>query len=590
MIVTLASAWSASKGGINAFNIELTRALARTYDRQLFCAVTEATAEEIRSASEEGITLIKVTDDGSGKPSPDCAQEMMHAIESEGAVRLWIGHDLISGEAAIKAATAYGGKLALIHHMDYLSYQNILGDRGDETYRNNDRQARMLRTEGATLFGVGSWLTDNATRLGGRTAHCLVPGFPSSSGSPGRNSSDRLLVASAGRFDEKAEPLKRVGTALDAFAMAISEGSQLRLLREAAMIIVGVDAPEDQRKLHARAAKLAGRPVNIVSAGFQDDPTAVARLASTSHLVIVPSRHEGFGLVGWEAIGTETPLIIGSNTGLADQLRRTLNGVEEDLVAIVDLDGTEQDSEKISKAILKVAANLPNALRRAGDLKVRLKAELDCSWSAAAKTMLEAVGLRETSGKSEASQANERETHFNDQVKNHYSRCVELAASAAQGSCRQSVELIVELRFGITKVKVDDITAEIALKKAMLEVKPKIGKIQMGERLGEGGRTVPGIEARSGGVWLIEPTEGDHLIRKVLGNESLCVVESSGEDPSVIDLEVTAAVEDMECMLLSGRKLNKNQQRIMGVFLKDCIYQPVSGEVVFSSATLSEKI
>lgn len=590
MIVTFASAWSASSGGINAFNIELTRALARISDQRLFCAVTSASEEEIASAFTDGVSLIVVPAIKDGKPSPDCAREVMDAVGDAGPVRLWIGHDLISGEAAANAVAAHGGKLALIHHMDYLSYQNISGDRSDDAYNNHDRQTQLLQTKGATLFGVGSWLADNAGRLGGHPAKCLVPGFPSVTGSPGRSSSNRLLVVSAGRFDEKAEPLKRVGVALDAFAMALRDGKDRALLRSATMTMLGVDAQEDQKKLHVRAATLAGRPVAVNPASFRDDPTAVARLASTSHLVIVPSRHEGFGLVGWEAIGTETPLIIGSDTGLAHQLRTTLDGTEEGLVKILELDGTERDSEQISQAIQKIAGDLEGALRRAAELKARLKAELDCSWSAAATTMLTATGLLEASGGTMASPTYEKATTFSDRGKNHYARCVELSASAAQGSSRQSVELIAELRFGVAKIKVNDINAEIMLKKATLEVKPRVGKIQKGDRLGEGGRTAPGVEAHSGGVWLIEPIEGDHLIRKVLGNEALCVVESTGEEPAVIDLEVTAALEDVECKLSSGRKLNKNQQKILGVFLKDCIYHPVSGEVVFSSATLSENI
>lgn len=590
MIVTLASAWSASNGGINAFNYELARALERASGQRLVCAVTEASAEDITSAALDGITLIKVTGTADGKPSSNCAQEIIDALGSDSPVRLWIGHDLVSGEAAVKAAAEHGGELALIHHMDYQSYQNISGDRGDAAYDNHARQTRLLQTTGATLFGVGSWLADNAARLGGRFAHCLIPGFPSTAGSTGRASMDRLLVVSAGRFDDKAEPLKRVGTALEALAIAVRDGSDWPLLRSPSITMLGVDTAEDQKMLHARAAEIAGRPVNVVPAGFRSDPTAVARLASTSHLVIVPSRHEGFGLVGWEAIGTETPLIIGSNTGLANQLRRTLDGAEEGLVNILDLDGTARDSEKIARAIRKVAGDLEGALRRAVKLKAYLKSELDCSWSAAARALLTAVGMTDGPGGVAPINAGRTTTKFVERPTNHYKGCAELSASAAQGSSRQSVEVVAELRFGLTKIKADDIEAQIALRKVTLGVNARTGKIAKGDRLGEGARAVPGIEAHSGGVWMIEPTEGDHLVRKVLGSEALCVVESTGEDPAVIDLEVTADLQDVQCKLLTGRKLTKTQKKVIGIFLKDCIYQPVSGEVILSSTTLSEDV
>lgn len=590
MIVTLASAWSASNGGINAFNYELARALARTSRQQLVCAVTEISAEDVASAALEGITLIKVTGTEDGKPSPDSAREIIDALGSDNPVRLWIGHDLVSGDAAVKAVAEHGGELALIHHMDYLSYQNITGDRGDGAYENNAHQTRLLQTTGATLFGVGHWLAVNAGRLGGRPAHCLIPGFPAVPGSTGRASMDRLLVVSAGRFDKKAEPLKRVGTALDAFAMAVRDGSDWPLLRSPTITMLGVDPSEDQKMLHARAAEIAGRPVNVVPAGFRNDPTAVARLASTSHLVIVPSRHEGFGLVGWEAIGTETPLIIGSNTGLANQLRKTLDGAEEGLVNILDLDGSARDGDRIARAIRKVAADLDGALRRAGKLKGSLKSELECSWSAAATTLLTAVGMMDGSGGLAPINAGRTATKFSDRPDNPYKRCVELNASAAQGSTRQSVEVIAELRFGVAKIKADDIDAQIALKKVTLGVTPRNGRIAKGDRLGEGARAVPGVEAHSGGIWVIEPTEGHHLTRRLLGSEALCVVESTGEDSAVIDLEVTADLQDVQCTLITGRKLTKNQRKVIDIFLKDCICHPVSGEVILSSTTLREDV
>lgn len=590
MIVTLASAWSASNGGINAFNYELARALEQASGQRLVCAVTDASVDDVTAAARDGVTLIKVTGTADGKPSPDCAQEIIDALGTDDPVRLWIGHDLVSGEAAVNAAADHGGEVALIHHMDYQSYQNISGDRGDAAYDNHTRQTRLLQTPGATLFGVGSWLAANAARLGGRPAHCLIPGFPAALGSPGRASADRLLVVSAGRFDEKAEPLKRVGTALEAFAMAVRDGADWPLLRSPAVTMLGVDPAEDQKMLHARAAKIAGRPVNVVPAAFRNDPTAVARLAATSHLVIVPSRHEGFGLVGWEAIGTETPLIIGSNTGLANQLRTTLDGTEVGLLNILDLDGGAEDRHRIALAIKKVASDLDGALRRASKLKSSLQSELGCTWSAAATTLLTAMGMMVGSGGFAPMAAGRPATRFSERPNNPYDRCVELNASAAQGSTRQSVEVVAELRFGVAKIKADDIEAQLSLKRVTLGVKPRIGRIAKGDRLGEGARAVPGVEAHSGGIWMIELAEGSHLTQRLLGSEALCVVESTGEDRAVIDLEVTADLRDVQCKLFTGRKLSKNQKKVIDIFLKDRIYHPVSGEVILSSTTLSEDL
>lgn len=590
MIVTIATAWNASAGGINAFNIEFTRALARVSADPVICAVIAPSPDEVLSAARDNVTLVTISAGEDGKPEADCGSEIVQAV-ADGLgtdVRLWIGHDLVSGEVAVAAAATYGGRLALIHHMDYLSYQNFAGDRSDQTVKNQRRQIRLFKTPGATLFGVGSWLSDNVARLGGKDGFTIIPGFPSHAGGAHRSTTDRLLVLAAGRFSNGTEPIKRMATALDGMAAAVRDGRDLQALRRPTLTILGVTPGKDQTDLQRRASEIAGRPINVVAAGFDEDPTAVAELASISHLVIVPSRHEGFGLVGWEAIGTETPLIVGRGTGLAHQLRSALDGEEEGLVSILDLDGSDRDAMLISEAIRKVAGDLPGALRRARTLRSRLIAELSCQWGQAAASLLAEVGMPVDEISPRAQGMLPSPIRFADEQTNHFERCVELGAAAAQGSSRQSVEVVAELRFGVTEIQVDDIEAELSLSGATLEVKPRTGRLKKEDRLGEGSRAVPGIKAQAGGVWQMKPTEGEHLLGKVMGYESICVVESTAEQPVVIDFEVTTSRRHIRCALRAKRKLNKNAEKVIGVFLKNCIYKPVSGHVVLSSAVVRE--
>lgn len=591
MIVTIASAWNASAGGINAFNIELTRALAKIANQPVICAVTGASDEDVRSAAQDNVTLVLVSASEDGKPAPNCAGEIMLSIPSDSPteVQLWIGHDLVSGEAAANASASYGGKLALFHHMDYQSYQNFGGDRGDQAMANHRRQIKLFRDSPATLFGVGSWLTDNVARLGGRDAHTIIPGFPAIEAVPARVQTDRLLVVTAGRFSPSTEPLKRIGSALDGFAMAVRDGRDLSRLRHPTMTMLGVTETEMQTILHSRATTLAERPVNVIAAKFDDDPTAVAELASISHVVIVPSRHEGFGLVGWEAIGTGTPLILGEGAGLAHQLKLTLDGQEQGLVNILDLNGSERDSDQIALAIRRIAADVPTAIRRAARLRTQLKAELSCEWSTAANEVLIATGIITSSGSQDLC-VGDQPVIFVDDQQNHFERCVELGVSAVQGSTRRSVELVAELRFGVTEIEVEDIEAELALERVTLQVKPRTGRLRRADRLGEGKRETPGVKAQAGGVWIVEPIGGKHLDSKAMGDESLCVVESTGEHQAIVDVEVTTARRHIRCTLRSKRRLSKTVERVMGVFLKDCIYKPSSGHVVLSTATVREEV
>ncbi len=593
MIVTIASAWNASAGGINAFNIELTRALARVSGRRVCCAVTTVSDEDRLSARSDGVILVAIDSGVDGKPTDGAGSQAFQALHGSHAadVCLWIGHDLVSGTAASVAAASHGGRLALIHHMDYASYQNFRGDRGDEAVANSRLQMRLLGNPQATLFGVGRWLADNAARLGGRDAHVIIPGFPAFRGVNTRDRTDRLQVLTAGRFNVGTEPLKRIGTAIDGFALAVREGRDLALLERPTMIVLGTSGSDLQTMLHARATDVAGRPVNVVPAGFDDDPAAFAELASRAHLVVVPSRHEGFGLVGWEAIGTGTPLIIGSGAGLAHQLRMSLDGREQGLASILDLDGSDEDAGRIALAIRKVAADLPGALRRAESLRRHLAAEHACDWSTAATDLLAKVGLAEAAGRHDPSSSLQPSPTFRETGTNHVERCVELGVTAVQGSTRRSVELVAELRFGTTEIEIDNgnIEAEIALEKVTLEVRPRSGRLRRADRLGEGRRPVPGVRAKAGGVWLIEAADGRMLDAKVLGDDSLCVVESTGEHPAIVDVEVTVARRHIHCEIRSKRKLSGTAKKVMGVFLKECVRKPVSGHSVLSTAVVSEE-
>lgn len=591
MIVSIATAWNASVGGINAFNIELTRAIARTVDMPVVCGVTSASGEEIASACRDGVVLVVIPCDGDGKPQLESGETIMSAIGAEAPadVRLWIGHDLVSGEAAAAGAANHGGELALIHHMDYQSYQNFGGDRGNDAAGNQRRQIRLFQTPDAILFGVGSWLAYNVSRLGARKSHVIVPGFPGIVGVAERLPTDRLLAVTAGRFSEGTERLKRIGAALDGFATAVRDGVDLALLKRSSMTVLGVTEVEMQKDLHLRAETLAGRPINVIAARFDDDPTAVAELASVSDLVVVPSRHEGFGLVGWEAIGTETPLIIGDGTGLAHQLKTTLDGMEQGLVSILDLDGSDRDVQKIAEAVRRIAGDLEGAIGRARRLRSRLVSELSCDWTTAATDFLVATGMVSAAEAAGSSITADPPVNFGEERQNNFERCVELGASAVQGSTRRSVEIVAELRFGVTEIKVEDIEAELSLKRVTLEVRPRTGRLRMQERLGEGARSTPGLEAKAGGVWYVKPVDGDRLDRKMLGNESLCVVESTGEHSAVVDVEVTTSRQDIRCDISSKRRVSKAAEKVMAVFLKDCACKPVSGHVILSTAIVREQ-
>jgi len=57
---------------------------------------------------------------------------------------------------------------------------------------------------------------------------------------------------------------------------------------------------------------------------------------------MMPSWHEGFGLVAWEAIAAGIPLILGKNSGVYRYLLENYPGAETGYVYAVDLRGLGQ--------------------------------------------------------------------------------------------------------------------------------------------------------------------------------------------------------------------------------------------------------
>jgi glycosyltransferase involved in cell wall biosynthesis len=592
----VATEWGTGKGGVNAFNFGLAQGLAKIAPGMVACAVPDPSPEAVRSAENAGVLLLKVSGEGrDARPSVEmCGEEVLQALRDRGLpaqVDVWIGHDMITGPTAAAAAARHGGRVALIHHMDYLSYQNLGGGRGTEAADNHKAQIRLLSTEGAAVFGVGVWLKRNAERLSRRQAHLLVPGFPCV---PDNRIDDgsMLRIVTAGRFECSTESVKRIGPAVEAVGRAIRKGKDLvSTLAQPSLTVLGAGGEVSRQcALETLARDAAGRPVNVIPAAYDPDPFAVADHLSCANLAIMPSLHEGFGLVGWEAIGTATPLILGRGTGLAEQLEDTLGVHAKGLVHVLDLDGTEEDVDRICKAVLDVARNLPRALRMAVQLRDGLKAELGCTWENAAQEFLRDLGqgANGASGSCGVPLRSSGSAVYADTPLNHFPRCVELSLSAGQGATRQSFELVAELRFGVMELDIDGIEAEIGLSRACVAVSSDQGRL-CGARLGDTSRPVPWLEAQAGGTWIVRSDADGRLPNKALGDEALCRIETPlGQAASAV-VEVTAAKRDIRCDIRSPkRKLAKATEKVMAAFLMNAVMKSDSGHVLFSFARIEE--
>lgn len=108
----------------------------------------------------------------------------------------------------------------------------------------------------------------------------------------------------------------------------------IRLLRDRADLSLSVVGDGEMRPALEAAVQAAGLAERIVFHGFQQRPQVDA-LMRESRAVLIPSRHEPFGLVALEAIVQGTPVIVAQDAGVADVIASLVRVAADDPDALV---------------------------------------------------------------------------------------------------------------------------------------------------------------------------------------------------------------------------------------------------------------
>jgi glycosyltransferase involved in cell wall biosynthesis len=173
----------------------------------------------------------------------------------------------------------------------------------------------------------------------------------------------------------RAEDEKLKG--LDIAASAVGKAAaRLRAIRlpDIELVVRGAK-PEHADALREKIRTWAGIPIEVIVRPYTTDAVTLQRDMRSSSVVLMPSRSEGFGLVGLEAIVAGTPVLVTSRSGLAEMLQECL---EPEAVARIkvatsgDDRETEVDSDEWARAIEAVLKDRSAAFRNAGDLAKQL--------------------------------------------------------------------------------------------------------------------------------------------------------------------------------------------------------------------------
>ncbi|MFE4636372.1 caspase family protein [Streptomyces sp. NPDC056773] len=389
VVLVVATEWFSSHGGLTSFNRHLCAALAAAGAR-VFCTVLQVTDAEALDAKAKHVTLLCHP----GAPGAPEYGRLSRRPRIPVAPGLIIGHGRITGPVAAHLQEDYFPEARRLHiiHMapDEIEWHK-LDDTTDRAQLAEDRTEieRRLAATAHRAFAVGP-------RLHGRFSNELYeaavpplqldPGFDVREGTPPAPRTPPpglpLKVLLAGRTDDAR--LKGV----DLAALALGRVHDLRTKASAdpvELLVRGAPAGKGDAQRDEIIGWSGVPALDVTVRGFSPDPRRLDQDMGCASLVVMPSRSEGFGLIGVEAIIRGVPLLVSGNSGLAQLLRTHLPGEAEELIVPVTMD-LGRDAAAWAERINRCLTDRETAYARIADVRSRLSARV--TWAAAASLVL----------------------------------------------------------------------------------------------------------------------------------------------------------------------------------------------------------
>ena len=311
-VTILATEWGSSKGGLSTINRELAIQLAKFPEVQVTYFLPKCSEEDRKVAFSHGVKILEA------KRLPGYEElEWLSFPPEHLQIDVIVGHGVKLGRQAQVIRNSHKCKWIQMVYTDpeakgmFKSYENPIS-RGKEMYNVEVQLCKMANF----VVGVGSKLA-RAFRTYLRSCNKnqdifeFTPGiideFISIQQLYEERKDFRVLVF--GRGDTEHFELK----GFDIAARSVAA------LRDTHLVCVG--APDGKHEEIANRLLECGIPKNcLMVRGYVKSREALKRLFCKVDLVLLPSRTEGFGLAGLEALSAGLPVIVSKNSGFGEAL------------------------------------------------------------------------------------------------------------------------------------------------------------------------------------------------------------------------------------------------------------------------------
>ncbi|WP_340124190.1 tetratricopeptide repeat protein [Methylobacter svalbardensis] len=375
-LIALATGWGPKHGGINSFNYDFLRGFGGAFGKyvHIFCVVPAAEAKDFKEAKDSLVKLIPFEQPPtSEKLEQSHAAEIISLLEAENIdynQAVWLGHDLFTGAAAVAGAQQTNSRSAVIHHMSYAAYESYKSGSAVKAQAKTKVQKTIFQAANVRLV-VGPLLRDALDDwFGSGSTQMLIPGLPNIDPKP---ISNKLTAVLFGRLNPETDRIKQtklgVAAIAQAYKQAVNDSGAPAMLRDTRPRIKLFGVAEDgESELRLFAEQQAGAVLELHPLPYSENRQEIFDELSSASIALMPSWHEGFGLVGWEAIAAGVPLILGKESGLMQLLQDTLHGAAKGCVKTVNVGGSEidpyyqsEDLQAMTNAVREIAANPKHA-------------------------------------------------------------------------------------------------------------------------------------------------------------------------------------------------------------------------------------
>jgi glycosyltransferase involved in cell wall biosynthesis len=404
-LAVIATGWGPSCGGINAFNLDFCLALGRVLrgSARVVCITTPIDDITRADVAAQGVDILclRTIDTDNPASTVEAASALLRS-RSIYHLDLVIGHDVFTGEIATGLRSRLGGAAAVVHHMNYGAYQSQKKN-GKTVLEMEQEQRRVLRSADRVL-AVGPLLLESGRDLCQSTENVrmLIPGVADIA--PATYRPDRefrgIAFGRLGGEDDRIKQGRLAAAGFGRFARSVLGPPVRRRPRFNVFGLSDANYAEEEAAVRALVTKEAGQQINIIATPYTEDRETLFRELVRNEVALMLSWHEGFGLVGWEALAAQVPLVISRATGLYRLLEGNPELPSLGCVKVVDVRGSatdtlnDQDVDAVANALMEIEASLPETLERGATLRNMLRAQF--TWEGCARAALDAFGWGQT--------------------------------------------------------------------------------------------------------------------------------------------------------------------------------------------------